>query len=69
MKSMCVEKVNEDLYKGVLMCKSSESSAITSPTVTLSDGNSITLVDGSIILEVDTNARYILYEGAWYKKQ
>lgn len=68
MKAMCIEKVNEGVYKGVLMCKSSESSALTSPKVTL-EGNTVTLIDGSIVLEVDTNAQYILYNGAWYKNE
>lgn len=37
MKSMSVIKVGE-MYKGVLMCKAGESSALSTPTVTLDDG-------------------------------
>lgn len=35
MKSMSVIKVGEEVYKGVLMCKASESSALSNPTVTI----------------------------------
>lgn len=69
MKSMSVIKVEEEVYKGVLMCKASESSALSNPTVTLDDGNEITMTDGSVVIEVDTTARHILYDGKWYKKQ
>lgn len=66
MKSMSVIKVGE-VYIGVLMCKASESSALSTPTVTLDDGNEITMTDGSVVIEVDTTARHILYDGKWYK--
>lgn len=69
MKPMKVLKVNDGVYKGILMCKANESSSITSATVTLDDGSTMTMVDGSVIIEVDTNARHILYRGVWYKKQ
>lgn len=49
------------------MCKASESSALSTPTVTLDDGNEITMTDGSVVIEVDTTARHILYGGKWYK--
>lgn len=65
---MFVIKVGE-VYKGVLMCKASESSALSTSTVTLDDGNEITMTDGSVVIEVDTTARHILYDGKWYKKQ
>lgn len=68
MKSMSVIKVGE-VYKGVLTCKASESSALSTPTVTLDDGNEITMTDGSVVIEVDTTACHILYDGKWYKKQ
>lgn len=66
MKFMSVIKVGE-VYKGVLMCKASESSALSTPTVTLDDGNEITMTDGSVVIEVDTTASHILYDGKWYK--
>lgn len=25
--------------------------------------------DGSIVIEVDTNAKHLLYDGKWYKRQ
>lgn len=68
MKSMNIIQVNDGVYKGILMCKSDESASITSPTITLDDGNIIEMIDGSIIIEVDTNIRHILYDGKWYKK-
>ena len=49
------------------MCKASESSALSTPAVTLDDGNEITMTDGSVVIEVDTTARHILYDGKWYK--
>ena len=38
-------------------------------TSTLDDGNEITMTDGSVVIEVDTTARHILYDEKWYKKQ
>ncbi len=69
MKSMYVNNVGNNTYKGILMCKSSESSSLTTSEVTLDSGEIINLVDGSVVIEVDTNARHILYDGKWYKKQ
>lgn len=69
MKSMYVADVGNDTYKGILMCKASESSSLSTSEVTLDNGDKIKLVDGSVIIEVDTNARHILYDGKWYKKQ
>lgn len=69
MKSLAVIKVSDTSFKGILMCKASESSAISSPTITLDDGSKINMLDGSVIIEVDTNSRHLLYDGNWYKKQ
>lgn len=69
MKSMYVADVGNDTYKGILMCKASESSSLSTSEVTLDNGDKIKLVDGSVVIEVDTNARHILYDGKWYKKQ
>lgn len=68
MKAMYVTECG-NLYKGILMCKSSESSTLTSSKVTLDDKSVIELADGSVVVEVDSNARHILYDGKWYKKQ
>lgn len=68
MKAMYVTECG-NLYKGILMCKASESSALTSSEVTLDDKSVIELADGSVVVEVDSNARHILYDGKWYKKQ
>lgn len=69
MKSMYVADVGNDTYKGILMCKASESPSLSTSEVTLDNGDKIKLVDGSVVIEVDTNARHILYDGKWYKKQ
>lgn len=68
MKAMYVDK-NGNVYKGILMCKASESSSLTSKEVALDDGSTIELSDGSVVIEVDTNARHLLYDGKWYKRQ
>lgn len=68
MKAMYVTECG-NLYKGILMCKASESSALASSKVTLDDKSVIQLADGSVVVEVDSNARHILYDGKWYKKQ
>lgn len=68
MKAMYVTQCG-NLYKGVLMCKSSESSALTSSKVTLDDKSVIELADGSVVIEVDSNTRHILYDGKWFEKQ
>lgn len=68
MKAMYVDK-NGNVYKGILMCKASESSSLTSKEVTLDGGSTIELSDGSVVIEVDTNARHLLYDGKWYKRQ
>ena len=69
MKSMYVADVGNNTYKGILMCKASESQSLSTSEVTLDNGDKLKLVDGSVVIEVDTNARHILYDGKWYTKQ
>ena len=62
MKSMYVMDLGNNTYKGFLMCKSSEASTLSTSEVTLDNGDTIKLVDGSVVIEVDTTARHILYD-------
>lgn len=68
MKPMYVEDLGNGTYIGILMCKSSESSSLTTREVTLDNGDKISLVDGSVVAEIDTDSCHILYEDKWYKK-
>ena len=68
MKPIYIEDVGNNTFKGVLMCKSSESWTLTSSEVVLDNNEKIKMTDGSIVTEVDTNSYHILYENRWFKK-
>lgn len=68
MEAMFIKEVNKGYYKGVLIAKANEATAITTPEITI-NGVTHNMIDGSVIIEVDTNAKHILYEGVWYKRQ